>query len=187
MRDLLSDHVWDYGQTAFTPEQVAAHTDLFNHRAALFLTPTANIPVDHVGDGALAVRLPIPTPDYLEFREIPGYSSPRFWVDLLQRATGKIRWTPFRPARVIITRYDPVTLRDDHFAMGAKALVDALKSQSTGRGDAQFIHYFGAIWDDDGGSVRVRHRQVVIADRRHSCTRLVVRERYPTRPSSSPS
>lgn len=28
------------------------------------------------------------------FEKIPAYRSPRFWVDLIQRQTGKIRWHP---------------------------------------------------------------------------------------------
>jgi hypothetical protein len=173
MPDSLSDHVWYNGPTCFSAEDVAAQAELFNHRAALYFTPTTNIPAEFVGRGPLDVRLPIPTPDYLEFTE-SGYSVPRLWVDLLQRATGKIRWTPFRPARTVITRYDPVRFRDDHLVLGMKAVLDALKFQTTGRRDGQLLYYFGAIWDDDQGSVASEWRQELVADRSLSCTRVEV-------------
>ena len=174
MPDLLSDHVYYNGPTRFTAEEVAGQPSLFDHRAALFLTPTAHIPVEHVGNGSLDVRLPIPTPDYLEAIEIRSYSIPRMWVDLIQRATGKVRWTAIRPARVVITRYDPVRLRDDHLVMGMKAIIDALKFQTTGRGDGQLLYYFGAIWDDDNDSIKGKYLQELVPDRSASGTRIQV-------------
>ncbi|MDP1795877.1 MAG: hypothetical protein Q8K78_00265 [Planctomycetaceae bacterium] len=174
MPDSLSDQVWYNGPMSFSKSEVALQAELFNHRAALFLTPTTAIPDELVGRGPLDVRVPIPTPDYLEFAEIRAYSIPRLWVDLLQRATGKIRWTPFRPAKLIVTRYDSVRLRDDHFIIGTKAIIDALKSHTTGRSDGQTLHYFGAISDDDPHSIVCEWRQELIESRSLSCTRLEV-------------
>ena len=174
MPDLLSDYVYYNGPTNFTAEEVAGQPNLFDHRAALFLTPTAHIPEEHVGSGPLDVRLLIPTPDYLEAIEVRSYSIPRLWVDLIQRATGKIRWTPMRPAKVVVTRYDPVRLRDTHLVMGMKAIIDALKFRTTGRSDGQLLYYFGAIWDDDNDSIVGEWHQEQVADRSCSGTRVQV-------------
>jgi len=105
--------------------------DLFAHRTALFYTPTENLPEEFVGSGTLDVTLSVPTLDYLEYQELHGYSSPRLWVDQGQRQTWKIRWTPIWPAHITFTRFDIVRLRDDHYVMGTKALLDALKVKTT--------------------------------------------------------
>src|SRR5215204_4426810 len=114
------------GPRAFSPAEVALSHDLFADRHALFYTPTTSIPDDWIGSGDLDVILPIAPPSYFEFIECRLYQSPRLWVDLLQRATHKIRWQPMHPARVVITRYD----YEDSWGpvvAGAKALIDALK------------------------------------------------------------
>ncbi|MDC3954362.1 hypothetical protein [Polyangium jinanense] len=85
----------DQGQPApFTRAELEPLEDLWEQRAALFFTPTSEIPERFVGSGELQVSLPIVTPSYGEFEQIPGYRNTRMWVDLLQRATGKIRWRP---------------------------------------------------------------------------------------------
>jgi hypothetical protein len=77
-----------------------------------------------------------------------GYQSPKLWLDLLQRATQKIRWTPITPARLKIVMYDTYKFGgSDH--CGQKGLVDALKFSTTGRRDGKLLFYFGAIWDDN--------------------------------------
>jgi hypothetical protein len=158
-RDILSDHIYYNGPTAFTHEAVAMQPDLFAHRAALFYTPTENLPEEFVGSGILDITLSLPTPDYLEYQELRGYSSPQLWVDQLQRQTWKIRWTPIWAAHIIFTRFDIVRLRDDHYVMGTKALLDALKVKTTGRQDGRLLYYFGAIWNDDAASVTVEYIQ----------------------------
>ncbi|HEY1082728.1 MAG TPA: hypothetical protein VGE29_10725, partial [Prosthecobacter sp.] len=123
----ISEELTDAGPTAFTLRRIQSRNHLFAHRSALFYTPTDNIPAEHVGSGPLDVILPVVTPDYTDFSEIRAYGSPRLWVDLIQRQTGKLRWTPLSPARVVFTRYDYFRIRPDHFASGVKGLLDALK------------------------------------------------------------
>ena len=143
----LSDYL-EWGQDEFSEEELAEWDDLFSDRAALFLTPTENIPKTWIGDGPLDVTLPIPTPSYHELRfTLYGYRTPRVWVDLIQRQTGKIRWRPNDPVRLTIVRYDAVTL-PYHWTVGLKPLIDALKYSTTGRRDGRLLYYFGAIIDD---------------------------------------
>ena len=118
-------------------------------------TPTENIPNKHIGSGPLDITLPVAFPDYTDFFEIPAYRSPRFWVDLIQRQTGKLRWTPISPATVEFVRYDCFSIRADHLALGTKALLDALKIRTSGRRDRLYLHYFGAIVDDSYRFVNV--------------------------------
>lgn len=172
--DVLSDYIYYNGPTTFTLKEVAAQSNLFAHRAALYYTPTKNVPDEWIGSGELDVRLPLPSPDYLEVREVRGYAIPRMWVDLLQRATQRIRWTPVRPAYVIFTRYDLYALSDDHFMIGMKALRDALKASTTGRSDARLLYYFGAIHDDDGASADFTYLQVKVDEPSACGTRIQV-------------
>ncbi len=133
--------------TIFKREELADVENLWQQRAALFLTPTSSIPDEFVGEGVLQVRLPIVTPTYDEWKSIPGYSNTRMWVDLLQRATGKIRWRPMDPVTITVIRRD--TYFPGHTVIaGAKYLTDAYKVSSTGRRDGYLVHYFGAIVDD---------------------------------------
>lgn len=149
MSDILSNYVYFHGPTIFTCQEIQEQDDLFYHRAALFYTPSINLPTEFIGSGTVDIALPIVTPDYLELGEIHAYVSPKLWVDLIQRTTGFIRWTPIESAMVIITRRDFVKLRDDHYILGTKALRDALKHKTTGRKDGQSLYYWGAVWDDD--------------------------------------
>jgi hypothetical protein len=109
--------------------------------------------MQYIGTGDIDITLPVVTPDYTTLKEIRGYGVPRFWVDLLQRQSGKLRWRPIGPARVRITRYDHYIIRGDHVAVGNKALLDSLKVRTSGRRDRKDLFYFGAIFDDgsDGG------------------------------------
>lgn len=150
------------GPCKFSAKEVFSQDNLFRHRAALFLTPTKNIPSIWVGKGPLDVKLPFLTPDFLEFQEVRSYAIPRFWVDLIQQATERIRWMLMEKAHVRIIRYDLDTLRDDHFRIGAKALVDALKFKTSGRRDGRYLYYFGAIRDDDGNSATFEYRQEIV-------------------------
>ncbi|MDC3958920.1 hypothetical protein [Polyangium jinanense] len=138
----------DQGQPApFTRAELEPLEDLWEQRAALFFTPTSEIPERFVGSGELQVSLPIVTPSYGEFEQIPGYRNTRMWVDLLQRATGKIRWRPMDPVTIVVVRKD-VCSPGRYATTGAKALTDAYKVSSTGRRDGHRVHYFGAIVDD---------------------------------------
>jgi hypothetical protein len=56
--------------------------------------------VPYVGSGDVDITLPVASPDFTTLQEIGGYGIPRFWVDLLQQQSGKIRWTPIAPACV---------------------------------------------------------------------------------------
>ena len=112
----ISDELGQKGPVSFTRRRLQKQEHLFAHRTALFYTPTKNIPADYVGSGPLDVTLPIATPDYTDTMEIRAYMSPRFWVDLIQRQTGKLRWRPILPARFIFARYDCFLIRQDHLA-----------------------------------------------------------------------
>ena len=79
---------------SFSVGQVRRSPDLFRERAALFYTPTENLPPQWMGEGELDVTLPVVCPTFFECSEIRWYQTLRFWVDLLQRATGKLRWHP---------------------------------------------------------------------------------------------
>lgn len=138
----------DRGPTEFSQTNLATVGDLFAQRAALFYTPTSAIPSKFVGQGPIDIRLPIPSPILFETAEIRGYGSPRLWVDLIQRVTGKIRWTPYSRARVRIIRYDQFTYSTVAAIGGVKALLDSLKQKTTGRSDRRLLYYFGAIEDD---------------------------------------
>jgi hypothetical protein len=81
--------------------------------------------------------------------EIRWYQTPRFWVDLLQRVTGKLQWYPMNPAEVKIIRYDSVEVGYGEGISGAKSLLDALKEKTYGRSDGHALYYFGAVVDDD--------------------------------------
>jgi len=136
------------GPRAFRKVDLDRAEDLFADRGALFFTPTEYIPQTWVGQGSLHVHLPIVTPTYDEMLELRAYMSPRFWVDLLQRHTGKLRWTPVELAAVTFHRFDVRLHRDDIVIAGVKALLDSLKVKTTGRRDGRYLHYFGAIRDD---------------------------------------
>ncbi|WP_088258347.1 hypothetical protein [Fimbriiglobus ruber] len=158
----ISESVEHDPTRTFTLTELRDQDELFLHRAALFFTPSGEIPPEHVGSGPLDVTLPITTPDWTDFFIIRAYAMPQLWVDLLQRATAKIRWTYFHPAFVRFTRYDVDSIRTDHLATGTKALLDALKVRTHGRSDGRLLHYFGAIWDDGPGQVEVEWRQEVV-------------------------
>jgi hypothetical protein len=151
----ISEEIDLKGPITFTGKRLARQDCLLAHRSALFFTPTKNIPQEWVGNGPVDISIPIVSPDYTDFFEIPSYRTPRFWVDLIQRQTAKLRWKPFVPARVDIIRYDYFQIRWDHLSFGVKALVDALKVRTTGRRDGRYLYYFGAILDDGPGFVRV--------------------------------
>ena len=149
----LSERVLENHPVTFSATEVSAQTDLFAHRAALFYTPTSSIPSEFIGFGPLDITLPIVTADYTEAIELRSPTSPRFWVDLIQRQTMKIRWHPIPRARVRITRHDYYRIRDDHFVAGIKALLDAFKERTSGRRDGVWLYYFGAIVDDGPGFI----------------------------------
>ena len=158
----LSDRVMDGDGISFSSEEILAQSDLFAHRAALFYTSTASIPDTYVEKGHLDVTLPITTPDYTEGVELLTPTSPRFWVDLIQRQTFKIRWRPFLKARICYTRFDYYTIREDHFISGTKALTDALKERTSGRSDGKWLYCFGAIVDDGPTYVELEWKQIKI-------------------------
>ena len=177
----LINIIEDFGPTAFSKKRLERIADLFEVRATLFYTPTSNIPERWIGAGLLDVTLPIAPPSRFELRELRGYQTPRVWVDLLQRATGKLRWRPMPPrAIVVVTIYD-ICEYTYHAAVGAKALVDALKAKTTGRADARLLHYFGAIEDDSPRHIEIRVVQRQIKRAARARTRITVREGPPRR------
>jgi hypothetical protein len=145
--DLL-DELFYSGPKEFSATRISSEENLFAVRAALVYTPTSHIPPGWVGRGPLDVWLPLAIPTIQEYCDCRSRQSPRLWVDLLQRATGKIRWLPNIPARVHIMRFDYTEYEERNLC--GKSLVDALKVSTTGRIDKRRLYYFGAIRDDNG-------------------------------------
>ena len=170
----ISEEVTDRGSVSFSRRRLEKHDHLFAHRCALFYTPTKNIPNEFIGSGPLDITLPVASPDYTDVWEIRAYRSPRLWVDLIQRQTGKLRWKPMLPASVTFVRYDCYTIRSDHFAAGIKGLLDALKVRTSGRRDGVYLHYFGAIADDDQASVDVSFTQELVEHPKNASVRVIV-------------
>jgi hypothetical protein len=110
--EILLDELYDYGPQSYKLEQLSQVTYLFRNRPALFYTATDQIPTKWIGEGRLDITLPITSPTIFEWQEIAAYRGPRLWVDLLQRATGKLRWTPLVPAKVTLIRYDSTEYSD---------------------------------------------------------------------------
>jgi hypothetical protein len=147
--DSLLDDLYYKGPQIFSRKRLLGEGDLFKQRGALFYTPTEHLPRTHIGSGPLNVILPIVLPTAFERVEIYSYRIPRLWVDLIQRATGKLRWQPMIPAKVTITRYDAYELGESDMVGGIKAVLEALKVRTSGRYDGRWLYYFGAIEDDN--------------------------------------
>lgn len=146
--DSLLDEIFYKGPLVFGAKRLAAEEDLFDQRAALFYTPTTRIPPKWIGEGKVDVWLPLTIPTVQEYMDCRSRQSVRLWVDLLQRATGMIRWHPNIPARVGIVSID--STKQSKHNLCPKSLIDALKASTTGRRDRRLLHYFGAIKDDNG-------------------------------------
>ncbi len=114
------------------------------HPDGEFTSPTRR------GRTSPSVRLPLAPPTFYEFEvhRRPALAA-GLWVDLFQRATGKLRWRPFRRASVEVTCFD--SYRWGPSRIGHKGLIDALKVATTGRRDRRLLYYFGAIEDDGPG------------------------------------
>ena len=164
----ISDELLYGRPVSFSRNRLKNQKDLFSHRNALFYTPTRNIPAEFIGVGPFTVTLPIAAPGCIGFRENPGYFSPRLWVDLIQRQTGKIRWKPIMPAHVAFVRYDSSLLPDWNLAPSIKALLDAFKVSTTGRRDGRLLYYFGAIVDDASDFITLSLDQESVAHPRDS-------------------
>jgi len=172
MKDLL-DELYYQGPRQFTQRRLSREANLFAVRAALVYTPTSRIPARWIGSGRLDVRLPLAIPTLQEFLDCRSRQSVRLWVDLLQRATGKIRWQPNLPARVQIVRLDSAEYAEHNLC--AKSLVDALKAFTTGRRDRHLLYYFGAIRDDAACDVvEFRLTQELVDSPAKAGTRVVV-------------
>ena len=151
------------GPTSFSANELAGYEDLFLERAALFYTPTEQIPARWIGSGPLHVLLPIVTPIQLEADELRMRSTTRFWTHLIQSQTGMIRWQPFAErVRVIHTRHDVRNWAIDELVAGTKPLTDALKVNSTGRSDGLLLHYLGVIQDDSPAHIEWEIRQELV-------------------------
>ncbi len=140
---------------AFSRQELKLVSDLFHHRAALFFTPTENIPGFFIGSGILDITLLLPIPNWTTRTNNWAYRIPRLWVDLIQQATGKIRWIPMNPARVTVIAYGEISKLD--MVVGAKALIDSLKVSTYGRSDSKKLYYFGAIADDSPKHIDVEY------------------------------
>lgn len=172
--ETLLDDLYYHGPRVFTRDRLREETNLFRQRTALFYTPTENLPRPLLGEGKLDVVVPIAFPTLFDLQENMAYRVPRLWVDLLQRATGKLRWKPMIPAKVTLIRYDS-TYYSGINVLGEKALLDALKCCTTGRRDGRVLHYFGAILDDDDENLRELHiKQELVDDPAQAYSRIVV-------------
>ena len=171
----LLNSLYYEGPGEFTTERVRAEPELFAMRGALFYTPTLNIPDSYVGTGSLNLWLPLAIPTVQEFEDNRSRQSVRLWDDLLQRASGKIRWVAMRPAKVRMIRHDSyIYSQNDIYP---KSLLDALKTASTGRRDRRLLHYFGAIWDDNGRDLlSLDLSQVAVAHPSNAGTRVIVEQ-----------
>jgi hypothetical protein len=170
----ISERLEEEGPVSFSLDQLRRQKNLFAHRSALFYTPTENIPNKYIGGGPLDIKLPIASPDYIDFFEIPAYRNPRFWVDLIQRQTGKLRWRPISPAKVTFVRSDYFSIRAEHLSLGTKGLLDALKTRTSGRRDGIYLHYFGAIVDDAQAFVNVSWEQELVEHPKDASVRVKV-------------
>jgi hypothetical protein len=170
----ISEELESNGPISFTRRRLKKQEYLFAHRSALFYTPTENIPVGYVGRGPIDIRVPVTTPDCTSSREVRALMSPRLWVDLIQLQTGKLRWCPMSPAKVTFVRYDCFTIRFDHFAIGIKGVLDALKVRTTGRRNGINLYYFGAIEDDAPEFIDVSADQKLVANPQDSGLRIQV-------------
>jgi hypothetical protein len=170
----ISDELERRGPVSFHLRRLQRQEHLFAHRSALFYTPTKNVPPHYIGSGILDITLPVASPDYTDLWEIRALGSPRFWVDLIQRQTGKLRWQPMSPARIVFVRYDYFSIRTDHLAIGMKGVLDALKVRTTGRRDGIYLHYFGAIVDDGPGFVDATCQQELVTHPRDARIRIQV-------------
>lgn len=173
--DSILQESFDEGPRIYTQEELISIHDLFRERTGLFFTPTANIPSEWVGEGRLDVVLPLASPTLYEWDTNPAFRVPRLWVDLLQRTTGKLRWTPVSPAKVTIVRYDTNAHNHIVAAAGAKAVLDALVDRRTGRKDGRSLYYFGAIVDDNFKDLTHHDfHQVLIEEHTEARTRIIV-------------
>ena len=170
----ISDELEQKGPVAFSRTRLLRQKNLFAHRAALFYTPTEDIPPEYIGVGPLDIVLPVASPDYTEFLELRAYRYPRFWVDLMQRQTHKLRWQPMKPASVRFVRYDYFTISWPNLVCGVKALLDALKYSTSGRGDGKWLYYFGAIQEDARGFVEEKYEQELVSHPKDAKVRVQV-------------
>jgi len=155
----LLDEVFYNGPRSFTRDELSQFDDLFPQRLALIFTPTDEIPDRFIGSGPLHLSLLLPCPSLYDLSFRTGYDQPKLWLDLIQRATGKIRWRYMRPAFLQIRKFDSY----DHRAgnrTGYKGLQDALKVGTAGRSDGRRLFYFGAIYDDNPHDLRCSNEEV---------------------------
>jgi hypothetical protein len=170
----ISEELEERGPVSFSRRVLEKQSNLFAHRSALSYTSTENISAKYVGSGPMDIMLSVVPPDYTDAMEVRAYRSPRLWLDLIQRQTGKLRWTPISPARVTFVRYDCFRIRWDHLTLGTKGLLDALKIRASGRRDGTDLHYFGAIVDDAPEFVEVRWEQRLVARPKDARVRVTV-------------
>jgi len=74
MEPLLDDIFYE-GPQVFSRRKLTRTRDLFERRAALFYTPTENIPAEYIGSGPLDITLPLVAPSIFEYFEVSGYRS----------------------------------------------------------------------------------------------------------------
>ena len=185
--DTIRKDRYDTGPKIHTRVDLAGNGNLCRETTGLFFTPTANIPAKWIGEGRLDVVLPLASTTAYEWESNPAFGVPRVWVELLQRATGKLRWTPISPAKVTIVRYDTRSFDLLTTAEGAKALVDALMVKSAARSDGSSLHYFGAIQDNNWEELtHVRYHQVLAGRHDEARTRIIV-EPAPPEDAESPA
>ena len=174
MGSILND-LYHEGPKIYSLADLANCDDLLRDRAALIFTPTENIPREFIGEGRLDVTVPLATPTLYDWIGNPAYRVPRLWVDLLQKATGKLRWRPMSPSKVTVVRYDICAYYLSAISTGAKAVIDALIVKAAGRTDGRLLHYFGAIVDDNFKEMtHSEYYEHLVDDPRQVRTRIIV-------------
>ena len=89
------------------------------------------------------------------------------------------------PSKVTLIRYDCVAYSAPD-VYGAKALLDALKYQTTGRRDGLMLYYFGAIRDDNPDDLKEMYiKQKLVENPSQASTRIIVEQS--TVPIDAPS
>ncbi len=176
----ILDRSYYNGPQCFSMKRLSKEQDLFISRAALFYTPTSRLPLNLIGSGTLDVTLPISSPTLYDCYENMAFRIPRLWVELLQRATFKLRWTPIVPAKVTFIRADYAKYGDLEIVAGAKAVLDALKYKTSGRTDRKYLYYFGAILNDNSSCLsEYRVEQIVIDNPADASLRIIVENADP--------
>ncbi|MDQ3059249.1 MAG: hypothetical protein M3R45_06935 [Pseudomonadota bacterium] len=131
----------------FASELSGTEQDLMWFRSSLFYTKSAALPSSLIGEGELNAWIPFQLRSPWSSDGCEFLRSPRLWVDLLQVATGKLRWKPLGVSVLFLTIHDTYRWPLQITNYEIKGLIDALKVIGN-PGRTAAVHYFGALEDD---------------------------------------